>query len=60
VLAQRENLRMALTDGLTGLVNRVGLHERLSLALARGARSGETTAVLMANLDGFKTINGGG
>lgn len=57
VIAQRENLRMAVTDGLTGLVNRVGLHEGLSLALARGARSGETTAVLLADLDGFKTIN---
>src|SRR5688572_6121946 len=57
VLAQRENLRMAVTDGLTGLVNRVGLHDGLSLALARGARSGETTAVLLADLDGFKTVN---
>jgi diguanylate cyclase len=36
VLAQRESRRMAVTDGLTGLVNRVGLHEGLSLALARG------------------------
>ena len=41
LLAQRENLRIATTDGLTGLVNRVALHEELSLALARGARSGE-------------------
>ena len=57
VIAQRENMRMAVTDGLTGLVNRVGLHEGLSLALARGSRSGDTTAVLLADLDGFKTIN---
>lgn len=57
LLAQRENLRIATTDGLTGLVNRMALHEGLSLALARGARSGETTAVLLADLDGFKAVN---
>jgi diguanylate cyclase len=57
VLAQRENLRFATTDSLTGLVNRAALRDALSLALARGARSGETTAVLLADLDGFKAIN---
>jgi diguanylate cyclase (GGDEF)-like protein len=57
LLAQRENLRIATTDGLTGLVNRVALHEGLSIALARGARSGEATAVLLADLDGFKAVN---
>jgi diguanylate cyclase (GGDEF)-like protein len=57
LLAQRENVRIATTDDLTGLVNRVALHEGLSLALARGARSGETTAVLLADLDDFKAVN---
>jgi diguanylate cyclase (GGDEF)-like protein len=57
MLAQRENHRMAVTDGLTGLANRVRLHEALSLALARGARSGQTTAVLLTDLNGFKQIN---
>lgn len=57
VLAQRENLRMAVTDGLTGLTNRTGLNEALHLALERGARSGKTTAVLLGDLDGFKAVN---
>jgi diguanylate cyclase (GGDEF)-like protein len=57
MLAQRENHRMAVTDGLTGLANRVRLHQTLSLALARGARSGQTTGVLLTDLNGFKQIN---
>lgn len=57
LLAQRENLRIATTDDLTGLVNRAALHDALSVALARGARSGETTGVLLADLDGFKAVN---
>jgi diguanylate cyclase (GGDEF)-like protein len=57
VLAQHENMRMAVTDGLTGLTNRIGLNEALGLALARGARNGKTTAVLLADLDDFKTVN---
>ena len=57
MLAQRENHRMAITDGLTGLANRVSLHQSLSLALARGARSGQTTGVLLTDLNGFKQIN---
>ncbi|WP_127503854.1 GGDEF domain-containing protein [Actinoplanes solisilvae] len=56
-LAQRENLRMAVTDGLTGLTNRTGLNEALHLALERGARSGKSTAVLLGDLDGFKAVN---
>jgi diguanylate cyclase (GGDEF)-like protein len=57
VIAQRENHIMAVTDGLTGLANRTRLHQSLSLALARGARSGHTTAVLLTDLNGFKQIN---
>jgi diguanylate cyclase (GGDEF)-like protein len=57
VIAQRENHRMAVTDGLTGLANRVRLHQALSLALARGTRSGQTTGVLLTDLNGFKQIN---
>jgi diguanylate cyclase (GGDEF)-like protein len=56
-LAQRENHRMAVTDGLTGLANRARLHDALSLALVRGAGSGYTTGVLMIDLNGFKQIN---
>ena len=57
VIAQRENHIMAVTDGLTGLANRTRLHQALSLALARGERSGHTTAVLLTDLNGFKQIN---
>jgi diguanylate cyclase (GGDEF)-like protein len=57
VIAQRENHIMAVTDGLTGLANRTRLHQALSLALARGARSGHTTAVLLTDLNRFKQIN---
>jgi diguanylate cyclase (GGDEF)-like protein len=57
IIAQRENHIMAVTDGLTGLANRTRLHQALSLALARGARSGHTTGVLLADLNGFKQIN---
>jgi diguanylate cyclase (GGDEF)-like protein len=57
IIAQRENHIMAVTDGLTGLANRTRLHQALSLALARGARAGHTTGVLLADLNGFKQIN---
>ena len=57
IVVQRENHRMAVTDGLTGLANRVRLHELLGIALGRAGRQGQTTAVLLCDLDGFKQIN---
>ena len=47
----------AIRDPLTGLANRALLEERLRAALARDARSGESTGVLFLDLDGFKEIN---
>ncbi len=47
----------ALHDPLTGLPNRVLLQERLDHAALRASRTGKTTAVLFADLDGFKLIN---
>jgi diguanylate cyclase (GGDEF)-like protein/PAS domain S-box-containing protein len=47
----------AVRDPLTGLANRALLEERLRGALARDARSGESTAVLFLDLDGFKEVN---
>ena len=44
-------------DPLTGLANRALLEERLRAVLARDARSGDTTAVLFLDLDGFKAVN---
>jgi diguanylate cyclase (GGDEF)-like protein/PAS domain S-box-containing protein len=47
----------ALHDPLTGLSNRVLFHERLNHAAARAARDPQTIAVLMLDLDGFKSVN---
>ncbi len=47
----------AVRDPLTGLANRALLEERLRTALARDARSGESTGVLFLDLDGFKEVN---
>jgi diguanylate cyclase (GGDEF)-like protein len=57
MMAQRENHRMAITDGLTGLANRVRLHESLQVILGRAGRQDETTAVLLCDLNGFKQVN---
>lgn len=47
----------AVHDPLTGLANRVLLEERLRTALARDARSGESTGALFLDLDHFKEVN---
>ncbi|WP_367846204.1 EAL domain-containing protein [Rhodoferax sp. WC2427] len=44
-------------DALTGLPNRVLLHERLNLALSRLQRRGGSTAILFLDLNRFKHIN---
>ena len=52
-----ERLRSEAThDSLTGLPNRTLFHERLNAALDGRAR-GETFAVLLMDLDGFKDVN---
>jgi diguanylate cyclase (GGDEF)-like protein len=58
LLKAREALREQAThDGLTGLLNRGTILETLDDELARAARSGEPTSVLMVDLDRFKLIN---
>jgi diguanylate cyclase (GGDEF)-like protein/PAS domain S-box-containing protein len=47
----------AFHDALTGLPNRALFQDRLEHALARTARSHDLLAVLLLDLDGFKTIN---
>ncbi len=47
----------ALHDPLTGLANRLLFGERIAHALARAVRQRETLAVLLLDLDHFKTIN---
>jgi diguanylate cyclase (GGDEF)-like protein/PAS domain S-box-containing protein len=49
--------RMAYTDHLTGLPNRVLLSDRATLALARASRSGERLALLFMDLDRIKQAN---
>ncbi len=48
---------LALLDDLTGVGNRRRLVQRLSEECARSERSGEPFALLVIDLDGFKTIN---
>jgi diguanylate cyclase (GGDEF)-like protein/hemerythrin-like metal-binding protein len=54
----REQLAfLAYTDPLTGLANRALLADRLHQAMQSARRYGTEFAVLMMDLDGFKTIN---
>ncbi len=55
--ANDELRRMAVRDGLTGLANRVLLHDRLTLALRQRRRTGRDVGVLFGDLNGFKAIN---
>lgn len=55
--AERKILKLAFYDPLTGLPNRRLLLDRLEQALAASARSGQFGAVLLLDLDHFKTIN---
>lgn len=56
-IANQELRRLASTDALTGLPNRRQLREALTLASSRARDEGQPIAVLMADLDHFKTLN---
>jgi diguanylate cyclase (GGDEF)-like protein len=47
----------ALRDSLTGLPNRKLLDDRIDQALARSRRTGEAFALMVIDLDGFKSVN---
>lgn len=57
VQAQGELRRMALQDPLTGLANRTLLGDRIEQAINQAELGGRPPAVLLLDLDGFKTIN---
>jgi diguanylate cyclase (GGDEF)-like protein/PAS domain S-box-containing protein len=54
---ERQLEQSAFSDSLTGLANRALFRERLDHAVARTVRGGHPLAVLLADLDGFKTVN---
>lgn len=49
--------RMAMTDGLTGLANRLALAARMDEALESAAAGGHAPALLLLDLNSFKQIN---
>src|SRR3954468_22172484 len=51
--------RLSVTDQLTGVFNRRGFVERAVLMIAQGRRSSIAIAVLMFDLDHFKSVNDG-
>jgi diguanylate cyclase (GGDEF)-like protein len=56
-LAHRNLERIAVTDRLTGLYNRTKLDEVFANELARVERYGESVAIILADIDHFKSVN---
>src|SRR5437764_3690341 len=55
--AEERLQNLATRDTLTGLPNRVLLHERLSQAISKARRAGQRVGVLFIDLDRFKNVN---
>jgi diguanylate cyclase (GGDEF)-like protein/PAS domain S-box-containing protein len=55
--AQEMIHHMAYHDSLTGLPNRTLFNDRLNMAIARAQRGGKKIAVMMLDIDKFKSIN---
>ena len=56
-IAERKIHYLAYYDSVTGLPNRLFLHDRLASALERATRTGHPGALLFIDLDNFKTLN---
>ena len=54
---EKEILRLAYEDGLTGLPNRAMFNEQLEQAVRRARRSEEALVVMLLDMDRFKAIN---
>lgn len=57
---KKQELRLralTTTDHLTGLLNRAGFEERMSAAIEQAQASDTVGALLLLDLDGFKTVN---
>jgi diguanylate cyclase (GGDEF)-like protein len=57
MIAAQESRRLAVTDGLTGLANRVQLYEALPRMLAKAARNDAHVGVLILDMNGYKQVN---
>jgi diguanylate cyclase (GGDEF)-like protein/PAS domain S-box-containing protein len=57
VQAEERLQYLATRDALTGLPNRLLLHERLTQAIAQARRTGRRVGVLFIDLDRFKNVN---
>ena len=57
IASEKELEFLAHNDSLTGLPNRILLHERISHAIANTTRSGLMVALCFIDLDNFKKIN---
>jgi diguanylate cyclase (GGDEF)-like protein len=57
--AMAEVSRLSVTDALTGALNRRGFLERAATSIAQAQRSGLPAALIMFDIDHFKTINDG-
>jgi diguanylate cyclase (GGDEF)-like protein len=55
--AEARLAHLAYHDALTDLPNRVLLHDRLQQGIRGAERAGESLALLVLDLDGFKTVN---
>ncbi|GAB6052266.1 hypothetical protein JCM17960_10860 [Magnetospira thiophila] len=55
--SEKQLIQKANFDDLTGLPNRVLAMDRLNQALSLGRRHGQKVALLMMDMDNFKTIN---
>ncbi len=53
----RETKMLALTDGLTGLLNHRAFHERLNLEFERFRRYGSSLSLILADYDDLKMLN---